>query len=445
MTSKEEAFDKTIDQFKMIDWVHDLFPLNRSLTGKGTRDTLEYVKNLLPSLSIESVPTDTRVFDWTIPPEWNVTEAWIKDANGNKIVDFASCNLHLVGYSEPIHKVFDRTDLLEHLHSFPEQPDAIPYVTSYYQRTWGFCLAHREMLKLGDGPFEVFIDSSLSPGVMNYGELVIKGDSDLEILFSTYVCHPSMANNELSGPVVAIALAKWISGLDSRKYTYRFVFLPETIGSITYLSKNLKSLKNKLIAGWVLTCMGDEGAYSYVPSRNGNTLADRASLRILSTAVGEFKSYSWLDRGSDERQYCAPGVDLPIASVMRSKYGEYPEYHSSLDNLDFISALGLEQSLQVMQKIVDYLENRKVFISTNLCEPQLGKRGLYSTLSMRGSAISSLNLLNILSFCDGANDLLEISELCKLSISEVESVVSVLLDEGLIHEVLGSDSIQYKS
>jgi aminopeptidase-like protein len=244
-----------------------------------------------------------------------------------------------------------------------------------------------------------------------------------------------MANNELSGPVIALALALWIKSLPYRKFSYRIVFLPETIGSIAFLSRNLEVLKENLIAGWVLTCMGDERTYSYVPSRHGNTLADRVSRRVLTKTVGKYTKYNWLDRGSDERQYCAPGIDLPVASVMRSKYGDYPEYHSSLDNLELVTPLGLQQSLNLMQNIVNYLENRRVFKTKILCEPQLGRRGLYSNLSMRGSAASALNFLNIISYCDGTYDTLEISELCKLNPDEVEPLIEILKNEGLISEV----------
>ena len=327
---------------KMYDWMCDLFPINRSLTGKGVRETLEYLSRLIPDMSICSVKSGTKAFDWHIPDEWRINDAYIEDSKGNKIIDFKDNNLHVVGYSIAINEWLELDELENYLHSLPKQPDAIPYVTSYYSRTWGFCLKHSQREKLKSGRYRVVIKSEIFCGEMNYAEVLIPGRESKEVLLSTYICHPSMANNELSGPIVTTALVQWLTQQKDLKYSYRILFIPETIGSIYYLSQHYKSLQKKIIAGYVITCVGDERCFSFVPSKNGNTLSDRAAKHVLSHISPDYKRYTFLDRGSDERQYCSPGIDLPIASIMRSKYHEYPEYHTSLDNLDFVTQLDLK-------------------------------------------------------------------------------------------------------
>lgn len=423
------------DHKSYYGWAEDLYPMNRSLTGDGFKQSLEYFRQILPDLKVETISSGTQVFDWTIPQEWNVREAWVKDSRGVKVIDFRDSNLHLIGYSEPIHKILGRSELLNHIHTLPDQPNAIPYVTSYYKRTWGFCISHNDLNIIKGDEFEVYIDSSLADGELIYGELYLPGKSKSEVLFSTYLCHPSMANNELSGPIVTTGLAQWLTKKIDRKYSYRFLFLPETIGSIAYLHKNLAQLKKFLIAGWVLTCIGDNRVWSYLPSRHGNTLADKLSKVVLSKFVKEYLTYSWLDRGSDERQYCSPGVDLPVASLMRSKYGEYPEYHTSLDDLSLISEDSLTESVDLLKKLVMLIENRITYMSKVICEPHLGKRNLYPTLSMRGSANSSLQLLNVLSYCDGTYDLSEIAETCKITVEEARKIVQTLISNQLIEEI----------
>jgi len=422
---------------EMYSWAEDLFPICRSLTGPGVRETLNYLKKLIPELKIESVPSGYKAFDWTVPKEWSVLAAYIEDDKGNVVVDFKDNNLHLVGYSHSIDKWVELDELDDHLFSLPEQPTAIPYVTSYYDLNWGFCITDILRKQLKEGKYHVVIDSKLEDGVLNYGELIIPGETDREILLSTYICHPSMANNELSGPVVTTALAKWLMGQMNRKYTYRILFVPETIGSIVYLSKHLEHLKEKVDAGLVVTCVGDDRDYSFLPSRLGSTLIDRVSLSVMSSFIGEFKKYSFLDRGSDERQFCSPGVDLPVASIMRTKYGIYPEYHTSLDDLSLISPAGLSGGYSLIKKVIQCLELNNTYISKVFCEPQLGKRNLYPRLSTKSKAdyVEAEIILNVLAYCDGQTDLLSISEILKKPIFELKDVVNILIDNALIEEI----------
>ena len=416
----------------MHQWATDLFPICRSLTGDGVRSTLNYLQELLPALKIFEVPSGTRAFDWEVPREWVIHDAYIADVDGNRLVDFKTNNLHVVGYSTSVNAVLSRAELDEHLYSLPELPHAIPYVTSYYRETWGFCLTHDQRAQLGDGPFRVLIDSELKVDSLSYGEMIIPGDTSDEILLSTYVCHPSMANNELSGPVVTTALARWILGLEDRHYTYRIVMVPETIGSVVYLSLHLRHLQEHLKAGWVLTCIGDDRAYSYLPSPSGATFADRVSKKVMSKLNHRFDEYSFLDRGSDERQYCSPGVDLPVVSLMRSKYGTYPEYHTSLDDLSLVTPKGLQGGLDMMKAVIDELESNPRWRSTVLGEPQMGKRGLYPTTSTSTSAHEVYDMMNVLAFCDGTYDTEELASICGISESQTEEIVSKLLAAGVL-------------
>jgi aminopeptidase-like protein len=420
---------------EMFELAERLWPIGRSLSGEGVRETLRVIRERLPGLEIQELHSGERFSDWTIPLEWNVKAASLVDEDGNVVCDYAENNLHLVGYSVPVSGQFTLDELKSHLFSLPHQPTAIPYVTSYYSPNWGFCLSHNVRKKLRPGKYTVSIDTTLEPGCLNFGELVVQGRSKREVLFSTYICHPSMANNELSGPVLATALASFVSRLDGH-YTYRFLFLPETIGAISYIAKNLPKLKQNLQAGFVLSCVGDDRAYSYVPSRSGNTVADKAALKVLRREKIEFKAFSWKDRGSDERQYCAPGVDLPVCSVMRSKYGEYPEYHTSLDQLGtVVSAIGLQGSFDFYVALIAELEMSRYPRITTLGEPQLGPRGLYpntSTKPIKGAYSDFRAMVDVISFLDGTLTMEEVAEESRTTMEFVAQVCEILSREGLI-------------
>ena len=426
----------------MYDWAVDLFPFCRSLSGQGVRDTFNYLKNLLPGLDVHSASTGFRAFDWTVPDEWNIRAAYIEDSSGKRIVDFRDNNLHVLNYSEPVDKWVDLTELDRHLYSLPEMPDAIPYVTSYYKKRWGFCLTHEQRLSLQNGQYRVVIDSTLEPGNIHYGELLIPGTEDREVLISTYVCHPSMANNELSGLVVTTALARWLLSLRQRRYSYRFVFVPETIGSIVYLSIHSDEMKAKTVAGFVVTCVGDERTFSYLPSRYGNTLSDRAALHVLNNFVDNFDCYSFLDRGSDERQYCSPGIELPVASIMRSKYGVYPEYHTSKDDLTLISQVGLTDAFEVYQKTLLAIEHNRVWRNVVPCEPQMGKRGLYPSIGTRtheagvgGTSYPARKIMDVLAYADGTNDLIALAEHSNIPVWDLVEIIEILKKAELVVEV----------
>jgi aminopeptidase-like protein len=410
-----------------------LWPIHRSISGAGLRQTLRIIQELLPGLELVDVPSGAEVLDWIVPDEWEITEAWLEDPSGHRIADVAASNLHVLGYSTAVDATMDLATLQAHLHSIPEQPDAIPYVTSFYGRTWGFCLADRVRQALPEGQYRALIRARHFPGSITYGELVIPGAGESEVLVSTYCCHPSMANNELSGPCLAVYLASYLQMLPQRQHTYRFVFLPEMIGSAAYLHRHRTALKQRVIAGFNISCVGDDRAWSWLPSRHGATLADRLAQHVLNHAVKEYRRYSWSERGSDESNYCAPGIDLPVTSVMRSKYGTYPEYHTSLDDLEqVVTPAGLAGAFTVYRRFFEYLEQHCYPVAQVLGEPQLGRRGLYPSVSKKGSSAPVRRLLDVLSMADGTHSLLDAAESCGIPVWELYEPLRVLQAHGLV-------------
>lgn len=417
----------------MYQLAERLFPICRSLTGNGFRESLRILTEGLENFHTYEIPTGTQVFDWTVPKEWNIRGGYIETLDGKRIIDFADTNLHVMGYSTPIDAVLSREELLEHVYTQPDQPDWIPYVTSYYKERWGFCMSEKQKQTMTETRYHVVIDSELKEGCLTLGDIVIKGETDEEIMFTTYLCHPSMANNELSGPVVWRALIDHVLAMPKRRYTYRFLINPETIGSITYLSKNLEVLKKNLIAGFVLSCVGDNRTYSYVESKYGNTLADRVAQNVLSHHYANYKHFTFLDRGSDERQYNSSGVDLPVCGICRTKYDEYPEYHTSADDMSVISPEGLQGAYDVCVKIINGLEYNCNYKLTCKGEPQLGKRGLYPTISRKDAYDAVVVMMNFMAYADGKNDLITISNIIKQPIDVLIPIIDKLNNAKLMY------------
>ena len=416
-----------------------LFPITRSLTGDGVKKTLNIIQKELPKLKIKKFKSGTKVFDWNIPEEWNVTDAYVIDKYNNRIIDFKKNNLHLVGYSIPIKKNITKKELFKNLYFLKNQPKAIPYITSYYKRRWGFCISYNEYKILDkryslNDKFKVVINSNLNKkGNLNYGELILKGKSKKEILISTYICHPSMANNELSGPIVSMGLINYFKNKKLNK-TLRFVFIPETIGSISYLSKNLKYLKENVIGGYNLSCIGDERQHSCMFSKYQNSPSDEAVIEAYKLLkIKNYKVYPFLKRGSDERQYNSPGIDLKISSIFRTKYYEYPEYHTSLDNFNLVTLKGCVGGFNVARKSIEILLERIYPKCKIMCEPQMGKRGLYPTLSTKNENELTRSYMDFLQYADGTNSLEKISNLVKLELNSVKKINSVLFKNNLVN------------
>ena len=413
---------------KMLDLIGELFPICRSITGAGLRQSLKRVGELIP-LATHEVPTGTQLFDWTVPKEWNIADAYIKDRDGRRIVDFRDNNLHVVNYSAPVNARMSLAELRPHLHSLPDRPDWIPYRTTYYAETWGFCLPHRQLESLPDGEYEVVIDSSLRDGALTYGECVLPGEVEDEVLISTHICHPSLANDNLSGVAVAAALAQILASAPHR-YTYRFLFVPGTIGPIAWLARNQDKVR-RIKHGLVLACVGDRGSINYKRSRRGSADIDRAVECVLRSRAKPFEVRDFSPYGYDERQYCSPGFDLPVGSFRRTPHGEYQEYHTSADNLDFVSGVHLADSLGTLLEAIDLLESDVAFrnLSPN-CEPQLGRRGLLPA----ANESAQMALLWMLNLSDGSNSLLDIAERSGLPFGELRRATEILIEHGLLEE-----------
>jgi len=427
-----------IELYGLVD---ELYPICRSITGHGVRETLHRIEQRLP-LAIHEVASGTPVFDWTVPPEWNIRDAWIKDQNGDRVVDFQRSNLHVVSYSVPVRKRVALSELQAHLHTLPEHPSWIPYKTSYYAENWGFCVSAEQAATLTDAEYDVCIDASLAAGHLTYGECYLPGASTEEVLLSCHVCHPSLCNDNLSGIAVAVALGRWLSTLPKRRLSYRLLFIPGTIGSITWLARNQDRL-GAIRHGLVLTGLGAPGNLVYKRSRRGATEIDRAAVHALKHSGQATEIRDFIPYGYDERQYCSPGINLAVGCLSRTPYGEYPEYHTSADNLDFVTPDQLERSLQACQTIVNILEGNRTYVSHNpMCEPQLGKRGLYRAVGGAGQhPVQEMALLWVLNLADGGHSLLDIAERSGLSFGSIDHAAALLVHSGLLSERLDTGSM----
>ena len=406
-------------------FIKPLFKLNRSITGKGALDTLKFIKTKFKYLKIKKFRSGKNVFDWKVPKVWRIYDAYIKDEKGKEIINFKNNNLHILNYSKKISKWAYFKDIKKNIFYLKNMPNAIPYVTSYYKKNWGFCLSYNEYKKLNKSKKYFFkINSKFESGFMNYGEAYIKGKSKKEILLTSYICHPSMANNELSGPAVLTYLANWISN-KKRNFSYRIIFVPETIGSIAFISKNYKKLIKNCFGGYVFSCIGDKGKISLIKSKYNNSFIDFVSEFVLKKHKVPFKEYSYLNRGSDERQFCSQGVNLGFNTLMRTKFAEYKEYHTSLDNLSFIDQKSLKHSLKVSKLLISYIENSYFPKSRIICEPFMTKRNLYATLNFVNKK-PDREILDILNYCDGKNNIDQISKFTKLTKEKVLTCVKQL-------------------
>lgn len=415
--------------------IAELYPICRSITGNGVRDTLKRLQQIIP-LTLQEVSTGTRVFDWTVPPEWNIRDAYVKNSRGERVIDFQKSNLHVLNYSVPVHEKLRLVELRPHLFTLPEHPDWIPYRTSYYKRNWGFCLSHKQFLELPEDEYEVCIDSSLEDGHLTYGEFYLAGDTPDEILISSHICHPSLANDNLSGVAVASFLARYVARLP-RRYSYRFLFIPGTIGAIAWLSIN-ESIVNRIRHGLVLAGVGDAGPLSYKRSRRGDTDIDRAAAHVLREIGPDSQILEFSPYGYDERQYCSPGFNLGVGRLSRTPHGTFPEYHTSADNLSFVSPQALAESFSACLSIFSMLERNRAYLNTNpKCEPQLGERGLYRVMGgPAGDNTREMAMLWVLNLSDGKHSLLEISERARLSFDSIYHAATALKEHGLLNDSL---------
>lgn len=431
MNEFNAEFDAARSGEAMHAFIRDLYPICRSITGDGVRETLRKVGRRIP-LRVHEVPTGTQVFDWTVPMEWNIRDAYVKNADGVRIIDFQQSNLHVVNYSTPIHKKLSLADLREHLFTLSEHPDLVPYKTSYYHENWGFCLSHNELAKLREGLYEVYIDSSLTEGYLTYGECYLSGESSDEILVSCHVCHPSLCNDNLSGIVLSTFLAEFLSARPVR-YSYRFLFIPGTIGAITWLALNEERAR-RIRHGMVVACVGDPGKLTYKKSRQGNAEIDRAVVHILKHSGEPHEILEFSPYGYDERQFCSPGFDLPMGCLSRTPHGRYAQYHTSADDLDFVQPAALAHSLVTYLRVLSVLEKNRMYVSQNpKCEPQLGRRGLYRQMGGHTDTKEiELALLWVLNLSDGKSSLLDIAERACLPFQLVDRAAGLLEKNGLL-------------
>lgn len=424
---------------RMYGLIEELYPICRSITGAGFRETMRRLQERIP-LTLCEVPTGTRVFDWTVPKEWTIRDAYVKDSRGERVIDFRHSNLHVMSYSVPVRRTMSLDELRPHLHTLPEHPDWIPYRTTYYEETWGFCLSHREFEALSEDEYEVCIDSSLEPGSLTIGECYIEGEIQDELLVSCHSCHPSLCNDNLSGIAVAVALAEHLGGRRPR-LSYRFLFLPGTIGSITWLALNEEAV-GRIRHGLVLSCVGDAGGFTYKRSRRGEAVIDRAAAHVLEHSGRPYRIMDFVPYGYDERQYCSPGFDLPVGCFMRTPNGHYPEYHTSADDLSLVRADSLADSFARCLEIFEVLEHDGVYINLNpKCEPQLGKRGLYGAIGGRTELPGfEMALLWTLNLSDGRHTLLEVAERAGLPFAVVRQAAEELMAAGLLAKAEGAEA-----
>jgi aminopeptidase-like protein len=417
----------------MYDLIVKLFPICRSITGNGVRKTLSIIHEHIP-LEIHEIPSGTEVYDWIIPDEWNISDAYIKNPNNEKIIDFKNSNIHIVNYSIPINTKLSLEELKSHLFTLPENPESIPYITSYYNKNWGFCLTHNQYVKLMPGQYEVVIDSTLKPGYLTYGEFFIPGKTEDEVLITCYICHPSLCNDNLSGIALLTKLSEYLK-TQHLKFSYRFLFIPETIGSISWLCKNENIVKH-IKYGLVATCLGDSGNMTYKKTRNGKHEIDKIVEFILTSSNEDFKVTDFYPIGSDERQFCSPGFDLPVGSLMRTPYMCFPEYHTSSDNLEFIKKEKLLDSFLKYLNVVYIIENNAKFVNLNpKCEPNLGKRGLYDLLGT-GKKTNLIKAISwVLNFSDGNNSILDIAIKSNISFKLIQNAANLLLEKNLLKEI----------
>jgi aminopeptidase-like protein len=438
MSVFEQILKKIPDiQNEMFDLMTELYPICRSITGNGVRKTLEIIGKHI-KVEIKEIASGSQVFDWTIPKEWNVSDAYVIDPKGAKIIDFKKSNLHVLNYSMPIRKKMSLEKLKPHLHTLPDQPDLIPYLTSYYKEDWGFCMSHNQFQKLEEGEYEVCIDSSITDGYLTYGEYFLKGQVEDEVLISCYLCHPSLCNDNLSGVVLTTFLAKYL-GEAPLRYSYRFLFIPETIGAIAWLSVNEENV-SKIKYGLVATCVGDSGISTYKKSRQGNAEIDKIAIHVLKHSGTNYNVVDFFPTGSDERQFCSPAFNLAVGSLVRTLYDCFPEYHTSADNLEFVKKEYLGDSYSKYLSIISILEQNKTYLNRNpKCEPQLGRRGLYRMIGAQKDGhkrINELALFWILNLSDGSHSLLEIAERSNLEFNIVKNAADALYDNDLLREIL---------